>query len=920
MFLIHLNARAILRFAAAMVALLIAFPAMAQQTTGSIRVYVVDTDDLPIPGVELTLTGESLIGGAQVRAADGNGMAQFVQLLPGSYEINAIKAGFVGVKVTNLMVNIGRETTQYVKLAVGSETDTELVVEGQKAVDTSSTSRSQVLTRDFLQRVPAGRSYQSALQTAAGVTGGANPNMAGGASNENTYMLDGATITDPVTGTFSVNFNFDAIQQIEVLLGGYMPEYGTSVGGIVNLVTSSGTNNLEFNVTAFYTNGQWSPRIDDRYTSDGYLLAPTTFDQKYQVLQLSSLVSGPVVRDKAWFIISYNGVRSLIASAGVSTPRDFDGHYMLAKLTVQPSTEHRFTGFLQMNPTVIDNLDQSIFTRPEAQVRQAQGGFVSQGRWQWFLSPDANLDTQVVVQKIFIEVNGVPCTHDRSLGYNPCEPEEEENTVDWETPGRVGFFGAYSSVNWGTYTFDDRWRYQASTKLSLLSIDDPLGGTHDLKFGVEGVQLVWDVLDGYSGNTLYYDINQSFFDPNSLTNYYWLEITGPITYRTTGSQFSAFAQDSWKPVSNLTINYGSRIDNFVMRNDLGEPVITGTIPGPRLFAAWDPFKDQKTKIASGYGRFNDTGYLDVASFTAAGVYGSKLWLGEYFLGPDGYSNHWTNMYDIGPRENLNVSAEDLRTPRVDEVLLTLEREVVDDVALFSNVSGKFTRYMYEYDERSLIYDADGSTVIGSRFDDPSQPLYRLRTPLLAKRDYVQWDLGLRKVQSRRWQGSAVYTYTQSIGSSQVRTSGSFRRDPQTQYNYGPMLTDLNHVVKVSGFWDLPTDPWTQTIAAFFEYDSGLPVERIYYAEGDPTFGGYSLRIRPRGTYVRYNPVWFLNLAFQQQINVRKGRFQITAEALNITNNQAPEFFQPGALYQQNRLFAGYRQQPLTFNLGLEYNF
>ena len=53
------------------------------------------------------------------------------------------------------------------------------------------------------------------------------------------YMLDGANITDPVTGTFSANFNYDAIEQIEVILGGYMPEYGQSLGGIVNIVTQS---------------------------------------------------------------------------------------------------------------------------------------------------------------------------------------------------------------------------------------------------------------------------------------------------------------------------------------------------------------------------------------------------------------------------------------------------------------------------------------------------------------------------------------------------------------------------------------------------------------------------------------------------------------------------------------------------------
>jgi hypothetical protein len=919
---IKTQARRLLRFLAAMSALLVAVPALAQ-TTGSIRVYTVDKDGIPVPGVELALNGESLIGGTQTRATDEDGMAQFPQLLPGAYTIDANLAKFNGARATNIQVSIGRETT--VPITMQPDTGiTNIDVIGQKAVDVNSTSLSTVLSKDFLQKVPAGRSYQEAIATTAGVTGnnGGNPNVGGGAYNETSYMLDGATITDPVTGTFSVNFNFDAIQQIEVLLGGYMPEYGTSVGGIVNLVTASGTNNLVFKTSAYYLNGQWSPKIDERLTSDGFLLSPTGFDQKSQLLQISSLVSGPIVRDKAWFIISYLGERSLFASAGVATPRDFDGNYMLAKLTFQPSTEHRFTAFLQMNPTVIDNIQQSVYTRAEANGRQAQGGFVSQGRWQWFLSEKANLDTAVVVQKEYLEDGPVPCTHNKTLGYSPCKPDELENSSDWETPGRIGFGGAFDSVNWGQYIFDDRWRYSASTKLQILAVKDPLGGTHDLKFGIEGDQLVWDQIEGFSGNTEYFDTNQTYYDPQSLQNYYWLEITGPTTFRTTGSQFSGFAQDSWKPVSNLTINYGSRIDNFVMRNDLGEPQIAGTTLGPRLFASWDPFKDQKTKIATGYGRFNDTGYLDVASFTSARNFGSKLWLGEWFGTPNPYSNDWTTMYDIGPRENTNIAADDLKSPQVDELILILEREVIDDVAVFTHVDTKFSRFMYEYDETNLIYDSDGSTIIGSRLDDPLNPIYRLRTPLLAKRDYVQWDVGARKIKSHRWEGNAVYTFTQSFGSSEVRTSGAFRRDPQDQYNYGPLYTDLTHVVKVNGYWDLPTDPWTQTIGVNFEYDSGLPIDRLYYAENDPALGGgaYSLRTRQRGSYVRYNPEWFLNLSFQQSIDVRRGKFVLHGEVDNVTNNQAPDVFQPGPLYTDNRLLAASRQSPRTFQIGVEYNF
>jgi hypothetical protein len=900
-----------------MVALLIAAPAMAL-TEGSLRGTVLDEDTLPIPGVNLTLSSEALIGGAQERLTDVHGNFHFVGLPPGDYQITASKAGFQAVTVTQIRVNVNRTTVQNITLPVTGVAEVVEVKGDRRAVDVEDTTRGEVLTKEFLQRIPTGRSYQSAVGLAAGVlpgTGG-NPNMAGAAYNENTYMLDGANITDPVTGTFSLNFNYDAIEQIEVLLGGYEPEYGVSLGGIINLVTETGTNNLEFDTSVFYQNGNWRPRMDARYTSDGFQLAPTDFDSTFQIIQISAKISGPVIRDRAWFIFSYQTDRTLIANTGIDVPRDYDGHYVLGKLTVQPTSEHRFTGFLQLNPTSIDNGIQSDpFVKAEAQERQAQGGFASQARWQWFLSPEANLDTQVVVQKTYIEVNAVPCTHKRDLGYHPCRADEPEGYVDWETPGRVGSWGAYDSVNYGYFYFDDRFRYQASSKLSVLAIDDPLGGTHDFKFGVEAVQTVWDQLQGYSGNTLYVDLNAVTYDPETFQNYYWLEITGPIKFRTSGSQWNLFAQDSYKPFPNLTIKYGIRFDNSVMRNDLGEPVLTGSLLGPRLYAAWDPFGDQKTKIAGGYGRFNDTGRLGVASFTSARDYGSKLYLGEYF-GDDTFLNGQDQMYDIDPRGNPNTSHDNLRMPRVDEVILLVHREIIEDVALRVNLTGKFTRNMYEMDETNVIYDEDGSAIIGSRYADPFNDIWRLRTPALALRDYYQADFVLDKIQSRRWFGRLTYSYTQSIGSSTSALSGSFLNDPQSQYNYGPMGTDLRHVVRGFGNWSLPTDPWVQNIGVFIEYYSGAPLERRYWS--DENFG-YSLRIRDRGIYFRFPAQWSLSVKFSQDIDVRKGKLILDLEADNLFNNRAPENLS-SLFYTENRLFIYNRQDPLRLQLGLRYVF
>ncbi len=798
------------------------------------------------------------------------------------------------------------------------------VVATRDAIDVNSTSQGTVLTQDFLQRIPAGRSYQSAVSLAPGVVGGGNPSAGGGAYNENTYMLDGANVTDPVTGTFSVNFNFDAIEQIEVLLGGYMPEYGTSLGGIINIVTQSGTNNLEFDTSVFASGAAGRSRMDERWSADGLLLAPSGFDSTFSAVSVASKISGPLIRDRAWFLISYQRERSVIANTGVPQTRDYDGHYIMSKLTLQPTAEHRVTSMVQLDPTTIDNIDQGDpYQKGESQGRQVQGGTLGNVRWQWFLSPDVNLDSQVLLQKTFIEVSGVPCTHANEGNSNRCEAGEDQGAVDWETPGRLGIMGAYDAVNFSQFYFDDRYRYHGSTALSLVSLRDPLRGKHDIKIGLQGDTTVWDQVQGFNGNQYYVDLNVVPYDPTTLTNYYWVETSGPLKFRTTGSQFSAFVQDSYEPVSRLTLNYGLRYDRYSMRNDLGVPVLTGSIFGPRMFGAWDPFGDAKTKIATGWGRFGDTGQLGTAAFTSASAYGSKLMVGELFYDPEtgaGLLGGAAGAYSYDPAVNDATVHDKLGTPRVDELLLTIEREIAEDVAVSSKWHGKLVRNQYEYDDTNLLYDSDGSAVIGSRNGDSLQNLYRQRTPVLSKRDYLQWDLGIEKVPSHRWAASATYTYTRSVGSSTSANSGSFANDPQSAYSYGPLNTDLRHMVKSNGFWDLPTDPWKQTIGFALEYYAGQPYERLYWSESNASgFGSQDLRIRQRGTYLRGNANWVFSVKLQQEIDVRKGKIIVDLEVQNLFDNRAPDAYS-SALYTDNRLQVVSRQDPRRLQAGLRYRF
>ena len=238
-------------------------------TNGNIKGSIVDEYEVPLPGVVITVTSDNLMGERQAQS-DANGQYFLAELPPGTYRLEAKRDKFQTVVRPNVTVKIGANAIVNLTMPLAGASEEIVVEETRAVIDTESGNQGSVLTKEFLERIPAGRSYQQAAQLAAGVTGGANPNVGGASGNENTYLMDGVNITDPVTGTFSLNFNFDAIEQLQVLTSAYDPEYGQNLGGAINIVTETGGNTLEFNLYGQHLNGEWGPKGDAIFASDGF--------------------------------------------------------------------------------------------------------------------------------------------------------------------------------------------------------------------------------------------------------------------------------------------------------------------------------------------------------------------------------------------------------------------------------------------------------------------------------------------------------------------------------------------------------------------------------------------------------------------------------------------------------------------------
>jgi hypothetical protein len=902
-----------LRFLFKVLLLLFIIPSIAfGATNGNIKGTVVDEYEVPLPGVLITISSDNLMGQRQAQS-DANGRFFIAELPPGSYRLEASRKKFSTVIRPNLTIRVGSNTIVNLVMPLKEAGEEIVVEESRNVIDTESGNQGSVLTKEFLERIPAGRSYQQAAQLAAGVTGGANPNVGGASSNENTYMMDGVNITDPVTGTFSLNFNFDAIEQLQILTSAYDPEYGQNLGGAINIVTETGGNTLEFNLYGQHLNGQWGPKGDAIFASDGFQLAPTDFDSRYSTTQISGKVSGPVIRDKMWFVASYQYSRTLIARSGIDLPRDFDGHYVLGKVTYSPNSSHRFTVLGQTDPTTIDNTDQSTrFIHPEAQGRQAQGGWLSSARWEWYISPEQFLETQATVQKTYIEVYGVPCTHNKSLGYHACAEDEMENNIDFTTAARLGQFNAFDQGNYTSYTFDDRWRMNLSTKYSLLNLN--FLGSHDVKGGLSTDTLMWDRITGYMGNLYYVDLNAQSYNPDTYQNYYWVEYSGPLNYSTTSNQYSAFIQDVYKPISNLTFRYGGRYDRAIFRNDVGERIIDVGVFQPRVSIIWDPWSDAKTKLVANYGRFANTGRIGVADYLSRSGMGYKLFLGEFF---NEFTNQAGNDYFYIPPEDNNTMHDNMVAPRADEFSVGAERALIDDLAAKLYFTGKFTSNLYAFDETNLFWDEDGYNIIGSG-NGSFISQNRMRTPDIAQRNYLRTDVGINKVWSNRWEAQFNYSYTVSRGTVQNTPSTFLSVPQQVDYFIGRYLgTDIRHDVTGGFAWELPNDPWTTRLGGTFFLESGYPISRTYNNGNYGDYGRGYIYKDTVGSYARSATWYELNLLIQQAIPVRKGKLWGVCQLDNITNARTGW---SSYVSFDNRWIISSRQNPVRVTLGGRYEF
>jgi hypothetical protein len=252
--------------------LLVALPSLAQTnsaTRGGLGGVVYDSSGAVMPGITVMITGPQ---GEYSIKTDPGGHYELNGVVPGSYKVVVEATGFKKFISDRNQVAVDHSGNLDVHLTLGAATDTVQVDAGAVQIDTQTTSLNAPISDELYQSIPVARNVAAIFSLAPGVvtgggTGSANPSIGGATGLENLYLVDGVTITDQAfggLGTYNRSFgslgsgvNLAFIKEVDVKTGAFEPKYGRADGGIVEIVTKSGTTQYHGALAAYLGPGSW---------------------------------------------------------------------------------------------------------------------------------------------------------------------------------------------------------------------------------------------------------------------------------------------------------------------------------------------------------------------------------------------------------------------------------------------------------------------------------------------------------------------------------------------------------------------------------------------------------------------------------------------------------------------------------------
>ncbi|HEY0457591.1 MAG TPA: TonB-dependent receptor [Pyrinomonadaceae bacterium] len=369
----------------------------AQEVRGEIQGTVRDPQGAVIPNATITITGTD-VGFTRTQTTDEEGFFRSREIPQGIYTVAVAETGgFAGQSKQNVRVLIGNATTVDFDLAIGTGTAVvDVQAEGGAAtVDVTETRVQENITREEIETMPKGTTFSSLLRTTAStrvepLSGQFQVN--GGSGAENSFVVDGQEVTNFRTGALNTNNDlpYQFVQEVQVKSSGFEAEFGGATGGVVSVVTRSGTNDFhgEFGIQ-FATsklNARPRPVLVNTLTGTGTTGQFVEYFQPQQDVGTNTfpaaMLSGPIIRDKVWFfgiyapqylsatrtqnfVTGFGATRRPIIETdlpvflrgrGLTEPQQYQAkqtnEYALLRIDANPTEQIRLTGSFTYNPII----------------------------------------------------------------------------------------------------------------------------------------------------------------------------------------------------------------------------------------------------------------------------------------------------------------------------------------------------------------------------------------------------------------------------------------------------------------------------------------------------------------------------------------------------------------------------------------
>ncbi len=864
---------------------------LAQETAGNIEGYIVDDEGTPLADVEIVIKGSNLQG-TRGSTTDNNGYFIIYRIPAGQFNVNISSINYQTVTYQNIKIRLGATTTLgIVHLNKKTIKMSEVVVYDYRSIiDPTSTTTGGDLSFKTFDALPTDRNYLSVISLIPQVNEsylGDKPNIAGSTGPANIYYIDGANVTNIENASSSVNLPYNFIKEVQIKSGGYQAEYGRALGGIINVITQSGSNKFHGNFFSFFTNnilgGERRPGLE---------IAKLPSFSSYD---LGFSLGGPIVRDKLWFFTAYNQTFDIenVELPAFGKYKDKKTSYLFAgKLSWLASQNTNFVLSAFGDPFTYQRIITDLLT-PGWTIEDKDYLFRQwdEGGYNFSLN-----GSHIVNNKILIEASA--SFFDHLTKYYPGGNFSPQ-LFDYVTKT---IYGSYGSMLKNT-----------STRKSLNSSVTLLLGEHSLKTGLQYEENSFheNENDHPSGSQI-----RKYSDSSFTTRF--LSVDATVRNRV----ISAFLQDSWMITKNFTLNAGLRWDaQYFITSDgkIGQS-ITNEFQ-PRLGIIFQPGQIGSQKIFASYGRF----YEQIPLFM----------LTQYY---DANSEYFFIQYDHNPLVNpsggdttnflgsIIPKIPDLKGQYFDEYILGYELEIFHYLKL--TLKGTYRHLLQVVEDGS---DPNtGNYIIGNpgsanmSFFPELYRIYKSIEITFQKLHSDNFDYLISYVLSRN---SGNYSGLFDFGNATVNQSPLPDLVEQIPNSDGLLPNDRTHVIKLSGAY---TFTFGLTLGTSFFWESGTPLTNF----GRFRNSGYSYFITPRGSAGRTPSVSDLNFRLTYNLgNIFYAAFKpkIKLDLFHIFSQRTPVNYDQTHYYSQDTngqpalpnsdfLKPISYQPPFTARIGLEVEF